>query len=159
MTALTTALSITAQEMNCQTHCSTICRSQISDAQNLDRLFTSPAESLHNHTAMIKTDTSPESLSEVVFMAIYSVINSLVKLTEQHNQNQQQDHKSSPAKKQALIHKTNLSNDKYPVQVCPSKWISLRVLNSRKCFTPNVICSLFWVWRDAFHAQNEWFIE
>lgn len=124
MTAVTTALSITAQEMNCQTHCSTISRSQISGTQNppnLDRLFTSSAESLHNHTAMIKTDTSPESLSEVVFMAIYSVINSLVKLTEQHNQNQQQDHKSSPAKKQALIHKTNLSNDKYPVQVCPSK--------------------------------------
>lgn len=101
MTALTTALSITAQEMNCQTHCSTKCRSQISGAQNppnLDRLFTSLAESLHNHTAMIKTETSPESLSEVVFKAIYSVINSLAKLTEQHNRNRQQDHKSSPAK-------------------------------------------------------------
>ncbi len=47
---------------------------------------------------MIKTDTSPESLSEVVFTDIYSVINSLVKLTEQCNQNRQQDHKSLPAK-------------------------------------------------------------
>lgn len=33
----------------------------------LDRLFMSPAEAVHNHTAMTKTDVSPERLFEVVF--------------------------------------------------------------------------------------------